>query len=134
MWTRRLVQRWPPGPATPAALPPCPAEIPAHGRKRILRRTFRESSHDRVLSVAGGVAFFLLPALFPAITACISICGLLADPAMIAAHLDDLSSGLPAGAVKIGGDHPLPARNRMPKSRHRWPGTGAFLSHGPTCC
>jgi membrane protein len=57
-----------------------------------------------VLSVAGDVAFFLLPAVFPADTACISICGLLADPAMIAAHLDDLSSVLAADAVKIVAD------------------------------
>ncbi len=84
-----------------------PTDIPARGWKQILRRTYREIGNDRVLSVAGGVAFFVLLAVFPAITAFISIYGLVADPSMIAAHLNDLSMILPMGAVQIVGDQAM---------------------------
>ncbi len=42
-----------------------PQDIPARGWKDILWRVFWSVSEDRVLSTAGGVAFFALLAIFP---------------------------------------------------------------------
>lgn len=67
----------------------------------IARATAQEVGADRVTSVAGGITFFGLLSLFPAITAFVSIYGLVADPAAIARHLDILRQFLPEGALEI---------------------------------
>lgn len=67
----------------------------------ITKATFRQIGDDRVTAVAGGVTFFGLLSLFPAITAFVSIYGLVADPDTITRHLDVLESFLPAGALDI---------------------------------
>ncbi len=67
----------------------------------ITKATFRQIGDDRVSAVAGGVTFFGLLSLFPAITAFVSIYGLIADPATITRHLDVLESFLPTGALDI---------------------------------
>jgi membrane protein len=46
-----------------------PLQIPWVGWKDILWRTYAEMFSDRLLSISGGVAFFVLFAIFPAITA-----------------------------------------------------------------
>ena len=56
-----------------------PSEIPAKGWKDILWRVYQEVSGDRVLSVAAGVTFYALLAIFPAIAAFVSRYGLVAD-------------------------------------------------------
>ncbi|MDO5528724.1 MAG: YihY/virulence factor BrkB family protein [Paracoccus sp. (in: a-proteobacteria)] len=71
--------------------------------KQVGKRTVREIGRDRVTSVAGGVTFFGLLALFPAITAFVSIYGYFADPAMINDHLSRLSAFMPDGAIEIIG-------------------------------
>lgn len=81
-----------------------PAEIPAHGWKDILWRTFEEFNKDRVMSVAAGVTYYALLALFPAIAALVSLYGLFADPNTIQQHLNTLSGVLPGGALQIVGD------------------------------
>lgn len=67
----------------------------------IAKSTFEQISTDRVTAVAGGITFFGLLSLFPALTAFVSIYGLVADPATIAGHLDMLDSFLPQGALDI---------------------------------
>ena len=42
-----------------------PLQIPWRGWYDILWRTYREMNSDRLLSIAGGVAFFVLLAIFP---------------------------------------------------------------------
>ncbi|WP_152046731.1 YihY/virulence factor BrkB family protein [Aureimonas psammosilenae] len=81
-----------------------PSAIPAKGWKDVLWRTFEEFSNDRLMLVAAGVTFYVLLALFPAITALISIYGLFTDPASLRAQLDALSGILPSGAVSIIGE------------------------------
>ena len=54
--------------------------------------------------IAAGVTFFILLAMFPAIAALVSIYGIFSDPGTIRAHLDDLSSFLPGGAIEVIGD------------------------------
>lgn len=70
----------------------------------ILRRTGSEVISDRVPAVAGGVTFFGLLSLFPAITVLMSFYGLIADPAAVPEHLQALASVVPQGALAIIGE------------------------------
>lgn len=76
-----------------------PSDIPAEGWWEIGRRTYHEVDRDRVRAVAAGVTFYGLLALFPALTAFVSLYGLLADPATISDQLTLLDGFLPAGAT-----------------------------------
>jgi membrane protein len=81
-----------------------PSEIPPLGWKDILIRTYRSISDDRVMALAAGVTYYVLLALFPGITALVSIYGLIADPAVIGQQLDTLSSIMPKEAINIISD------------------------------
>lgn len=81
-----------------------PTEIPAKGWKDILWRTYEEFGKDRITSVAAGVTYYALLAVFPAIAALVSIYGLFADPATIQDHLSTMSGVLPGGALEIVGE------------------------------
>jgi len=78
-----------------------PTEIPAKGWKDVLWRVYEEFGKDRIMSVAAGVTYYALLALFPAIAALVSIYGLFADPATIQDHLNTLAGVLPGGALDI---------------------------------
>ena len=78
-----------------------PAAIGASGWMDILRRTYSEAMEDRLPTVAAGVTFFGLLALFPAITALVSVYGLFSDPATVRDHLFALSFMLPGGTFQI---------------------------------
>ncbi|MDN5568079.1 MAG: YihY/virulence factor BrkB family protein, partial [Paracoccus sp. (in: a-proteobacteria)] len=67
----------------------------------LAKSIFAQIGEDRVTSVAGGVTFFGLLSLFPAITAFVSLYGLLADPATIQSHLELMQSLLPASSLDI---------------------------------
>ncbi len=56
-----------------------------------------EVGADRVLAVAGGVVFFALMAVFPAVAALVSLTGLFADRAAIAGDIGQLVGVLPDG-------------------------------------
>jgi membrane protein len=64
-------------------------------------RTYGQISEDRLLAVAAGVVFYGLLALFPALTAVVSLYGLFAQPSSINEHLTLLSGVLPGGGVEI---------------------------------
>jgi hypothetical protein len=53
-----------------------PAEIPWRGWKDILLRLYQRISRDRILLIAAGVTFYLILAIFPGISALVSIYGL----------------------------------------------------------
>jgi len=76
-----------------------PWEIPWAGWKDILWRTYAEVSEDRLLAVAAGVVFYGLLALFPAISAFVSIYGLFADPATVDGTVNLLAEIIPADAL-----------------------------------
>lgn len=78
-----------------------PLHIPWIGWKDILWRTYAGIGDDRLLAIAAGVVFYSLLALFPAITAGVSVYALFADTATIAGHIADLSYLLPTGAIDI---------------------------------
>jgi membrane protein len=78
-----------------------PFEIPWAGWKDILWRTYQRIDDDCLLATAGGVVFFGLLAVFPAVTALVSSYGLFADPSTISANLQTLAMMLPEGAFQI---------------------------------
>ena len=78
-----------------------PLQIPWRGWKDILWRTYAEMQSDRLLSIAGGVAFFILLAIFPAITALVSAYGLYFDASTITNNLSLLADIVPANVLSI---------------------------------
>jgi len=78
-----------------------PWQIPWRGWKDILWRTYQQIGEDRLLAVAAGVVFYGLLALFPAITASVSLYGLFAKASTINDHLSMAAGILPAGGVDI---------------------------------
>lgn len=81
-----------------------PLQIPWRGWRDILLRTYQQIGEDRLFSVAAGVVFLGLLALFPAVTAIVSIYGLFADRTTINEHLEILASALPPGAYTLVAD------------------------------
>lgn len=78
-----------------------PSELPGRAWWRILKRVWSECNEDRVLLIAGGVTFYLLLALFPALAAFVSLYGFVADPRTIAEHVAFLGGLLPSGGIEI---------------------------------
>ena len=78
-----------------------PHRIPAKGWKDVLTRVKVESKQDRVSLLAGGVAFFALLALVPALIAMISLYGLVADPSDVSRQVEDVASSLPSSAQDL---------------------------------
>jgi membrane protein len=78
-----------------------PWQIPWQGWKDILWRTYEQISEDRLLAVAAGVVFYGLLAVFPAVTAPVSLYGLFASPTAISDQLSLLAGILPQGALDI---------------------------------
>lgn len=81
-----------------------PIDIPARGWKDILWRVWESSLEDRVLTLAGGMAFFCLLAIFPGLSAMVTLYGLVADNSTISSHLSGLAFVLPAGAFELISD------------------------------
>jgi membrane protein len=78
-----------------------PLEIPARGWRKILRRTVTEFNADQIPTVAAGVTFFGLLALFPALGAFVSLYGLFANLAGARRQIAALGGLLPSGAVSV---------------------------------
>jgi membrane protein len=81
--------------------PGAPWRIPGREWTQILWRTYGKINDNRLLLVAAGVVFYGLLALFPAITAFVSLYGLFADTSTIDSQVSALSLVLPGGAVDI---------------------------------
>ncbi|MBI1406415.1 MAG: YihY family inner membrane protein [Caulobacter sp.] len=84
-----------------------PAHIPPRGWRDIVWRVGKEIFVDRLPSVAGGVTFYALLAIFPAIAAFVSLYGLFADVATVQAQLAQMSGVFPSSVVQIIGDQML---------------------------
>jgi membrane protein len=87
-----------------AAEPPDNSRSVSAGWPAILKRTYTEFSNDRVLLTAAGITFYGLLALFPALTALVSIAGIVVDPNAITDQLRNLSGLVPEAALNIVGD------------------------------
>jgi len=67
----------------------------------IFKCVLREIKDDNVAIIAAGVAFFTMLAIFPLITACLSIYGYVADPSSAQGHLEAVSGLLPGQAWSL---------------------------------
>src|ERR1700754_3363454 len=78
-----------------------PWQIPWAGWKDILWRTYGQIGDDRLMAVAAGVVFYGLLAIFPAVTAFVSLYGLFAKASTISDHLTLAAGVIPSGGVEI---------------------------------
>ncbi len=78
-----------------------PTEIPKTGWKDILWRVYKGVGEDRILAIAGGVTFYALLAIFPALAALVSAFSWLADPAMIDAQIGALAGLMPEEVISF---------------------------------
>ncbi|WP_372424572.1 YihY/virulence factor BrkB family protein [Salinarimonas chemoclinalis] len=78
-----------------------PHEIPRGGWIDIAQRVVTAFSRDRLMSVAAGVTFYALLALFPAIAAFVSLYGLVFSPEQVSRQVASLSGVIPSGAIDI---------------------------------
>jgi membrane protein len=83
---------------------PSPLLIPARGWRQVLRRCFWRVFQDRLLGEAAAVAFYALLAIFPALAALVTLCGLFVDPEVVAGYFQALAGMLPAGAADVARD------------------------------
>ena len=67
----------------------------------VLWRVYQKMNDNRLLAVAAGVVFYGLLAVFPAVTAFVSLYGLMADPTTIHERLSLATGVLPQGALNI---------------------------------
>ena len=89
-----------------------PHHIPLRGWKDVLWRTYREITCDRLTAVAGGVTFYTLLALFPAIGVFVSLYGLFNDVTAVQAQLSQFAAVIPASVIGIVGDQMLRLADR----------------------
>src|SRR5689334_17285952 len=66
-----------------------------------LQRALKEFLDDRIPSVAAGITFFTLIAMFPALASIVSLYGLFADPTVIAREVPYIERFLPEGGVRV---------------------------------
>jgi membrane protein len=78
-----------------------PSEVPALGWRDILLRAWEQVGTDNISMIAAGVAFYGLLAIFPAITALVSIWGLVADPAQLQSQFATIRQIVPAEAWEL---------------------------------
>jgi membrane protein len=78
-----------------------PGEVSAAGWRDVLLRVKRQIAADHVLIIAAGVAFYALLAVFPALAALVSVCGLVLDPSSVTQQLESLRGVVPGQAVDL---------------------------------
>lgn len=66
-----------------------------------LTRVVENFSAHHISTIAGGVAFFVILAIFPALAALISLYGLVINPHRIVAQINGLSTVMPSGVVDL---------------------------------
>ena len=100
-----------------------PTEIAPRGWWQIAKRVAKKFSENELMSEAASVTFYALLSLVPAITALVSLYGLVADPSTIAKQLDALSGLVPSGGMEIIGEQ----IRRLTQTPSRGLGTGVIL-------
>ena len=78
-----------------------PVGIPLRGWRQVLWRVVNETGRDNIMVIAAGCAFYALLALFPFITALVSIYGLIADPDTVEQQMSSLQPFVPGDVFKI---------------------------------
>src|SRR5690348_13514330 len=69
--------------------------------KHLLGRTYAEFNDDRILLIAGAVAFFAMLAIVPAITAAVSLYALVSDPASVQSQFAQLQGLMPNSSFDL---------------------------------
>ena len=80
-------------------------DIPRAGWRDIVWRVHRRLDEHHMSLLAGGVSFFLILSVFPAIGSVVSLYGLLADPTVLQNQLDNFAGVLPTEARSLLADH-----------------------------
>jgi membrane protein len=78
-----------------------PTEIPVRGWWQVAQQVWSESARDNLSVVAAGCAFYALFAIFPALSALISLYGIVANPADVERDFGVLVYILPPQAYDI---------------------------------
>lgn len=78
-----------------------PQPVPASSAWDMAKRTWAAFTEDRILLVAGGVTFYVLLAMVPALASFISLYGLFFDPQDINRQIGQLSGLVPQEALGI---------------------------------
>jgi membrane protein len=94
-------------------LAPAPVHIPATGWRDIVWRTWLEVNRDKLPSVAAGVTFYTLLAIFPAVAAFVSLYGLFADVSVVREQLNDLAAFVPRDVLKLVGEQMMRLATRQ---------------------
>ncbi len=81
-----------------------PLQIPAKGWRDIAARVWADFGKDRIMATAGGVTFFSLLAMFPAMAAFVSLYGLFADVATVREQLRLVAGFVPHDILSFIGD------------------------------
>lgn len=81
-----------------------PSEIPLKGWKDVGWRVWQSLTRDHVMLIAGGVTFYILLALFPAMVAFVSVYGIFYDPATAVGQAQSLRGYLPPAAIDLIAD------------------------------
>jgi membrane protein len=89
-WSEKLRRKW--------------AGKDHHSPRAVALGVWDEFFEDSIPTVAGGITFFLLLALFPTLSLVVSLYGLVADRGEIARQLNAVSAFLPAEAMTVLGD------------------------------
>jgi len=90
-----------------------PAHIPMTGWRDIVWRTWLEMNADKLPTVAAGVTFYTLLAIFPAVGAFVSLYGLFADVGAVREQLNDLAAFVPRDVLKLVGDQMMQLATRQ---------------------
>jgi membrane protein len=80
-----------------------PTQVPPKGWRDVLLRVKADVKEDQVALIAAGVAFYAMLALFPTLTAAISIYGLRVSPQQAAKHVQELTQIMPKQAAQLIG-------------------------------
>ena len=111
-------------PEHPGRNAPTPLKIPARGWLQIGKRVWRQVGKDNVQIVAAGVAFYFFLSLFPAITAFLSLYGLIMTPAKAAEQVSQLQPLIPSESYQVIADF----ADALTKSESPSLGWGVVLS------
>lgn len=77
------------------------------GWKEVLIRSWKEAGDDNVGLIAAGVAFYAFLAMVPLLGAIVLSYGLVAEPATVMSHVQELTTVMPADAAKLVGEQLL---------------------------
>ncbi|MCX7558170.1 YihY/virulence factor BrkB family protein [Sulfitobacter sp. F26204] len=72
-----------------------------YGCWTVFRASIAQIAESNLALISAGVAFFSMLSLFPALAALIAVLGLIADPALVSAQLEEMRSLLPTDVYDI---------------------------------